>query len=192
MITLLDYGAGNVRSVINAVEKLGERITVATTGRDILDAEKLVFPGVGNFGSMMRILQAKAIRRAARGLPGLRAPVPRDLRGDAGPCSRAATKRRKREGLGILPGRVKRFDVALAVPHIGWNGISAQQPTDLFYGLDRATRNSTLCTPTTSVADDPAVGAHHHRLRIPVCQRESKRTASRPPSSIRKKAGLPA
>ena len=59
MITLLDYGAGNVRSVINAIEKLGERISVAKTGRDILDAEKLVFPGVGNFGSMMQILHQK-------------------------------------------------------------------------------------------------------------------------------------
>ena len=45
MITLLDYGAGNVRSVINAIEKLGERITVAKTRRDILDAENWFSPG---------------------------------------------------------------------------------------------------------------------------------------------------
>lgn len=43
MITLLDYGAGNVRSLINAVERLGERVVVAKTGQDILNAEKLLF-----------------------------------------------------------------------------------------------------------------------------------------------------
>ena len=59
MITLLDYGAGNVRSVINAIEKLGETVAVAASGRDILNAQKLVFPGVGNFGSMMSILRQK-------------------------------------------------------------------------------------------------------------------------------------
>ena len=59
MITLLDYGAGNVRSVINAIESLGQKVHVVTCGEDILSAEKLVFPGVGAFGSMMRILNEK-------------------------------------------------------------------------------------------------------------------------------------
>ena len=56
MITLLDYGAGNVRSVINAIERLGETVKIVTSGKDILSAEKLVFPGVGAFGNMMKIL----------------------------------------------------------------------------------------------------------------------------------------
>ncbi|MBW2655628.1 MAG: hypothetical protein JRC91_12055, partial [Deltaproteobacteria bacterium] len=48
MITLLDYGAGNVRSVVNAIEKLGGKIKPVTRPSDILDADKLLFPGVGN------------------------------------------------------------------------------------------------------------------------------------------------
>ena len=59
MITLLDYGAGNVRSVINAIESLGENVIVVSEIEDILSAEKLVFPGVGNFENMMRILNKK-------------------------------------------------------------------------------------------------------------------------------------
>jgi len=59
MITLLDYGAGNVRSVINAIESLGETVKIVACGQDILAAEKLVFPGVGAFGNMMRILEKK-------------------------------------------------------------------------------------------------------------------------------------
>ena len=59
MITLLDYGAGNVRSVINAIERLGEKVKIVASGNDILTAEKLVFPGVGAFGNMMKILNEK-------------------------------------------------------------------------------------------------------------------------------------
>ena len=56
MITLLDYGAGNVRSVVNAIESLGETVRPVKKPEDILAAERLVFPGVGAFGSMMEIL----------------------------------------------------------------------------------------------------------------------------------------
>jgi glutamine amidotransferase/cyclase len=59
MIAFLDYGAGNVRSVINAIESLGEEVRVVQTAEDILSAERLVFPGVGAFGSMMNILNEK-------------------------------------------------------------------------------------------------------------------------------------
>ena len=59
MITLLDYGAGNVRSVINAIESLGETVKVVTGGEDILSAAKLVFHGLGEFGNMMSILNEK-------------------------------------------------------------------------------------------------------------------------------------
>ena len=59
MITLLDYGAGNVRSVVNAIECLGETVRPVSKAEDIAQADKLVFPGVGNFGSMMRILRQK-------------------------------------------------------------------------------------------------------------------------------------
>ena len=57
MITLLDYGAGNVRSVVNAIEKLGGKIKMVTKPSDILNAEKLLFPGVGNYESMIKIFK---------------------------------------------------------------------------------------------------------------------------------------
>jgi len=59
MITLLDYGAGNVRSVVNAIESLGETVKRVTCAEDIQHAEKLVFPGVGSCGSMMEVLNEK-------------------------------------------------------------------------------------------------------------------------------------
>lgn len=134
MITLLDYGAGNVRSVINAIESLGGHVKIVSRIDDILSAEKLIFPGVGNFGNMMRILNKKNYIN----------PLKNYLISDRpflGIClglqalfenSQESTDF---EGLGLMPGRVKKFDVNLSVPHIGWNGIHLKKPSQLFNGL---------------------------------------------------------
>ena len=134
MITLLDYGAGNVRSVINAIRRLGETVKLVSSGDDILAAEKLVFPGVGAFGSMMEILAQK----------NYIAPLKKYLASDRpflGICLglqalfEFSEEAPEIKGLGIIPGVVKRFDIALSVPHIGWNGLSAKQPSRMFNGL---------------------------------------------------------
>ncbi|MGA9535188.1 MAG: imidazole glycerol phosphate synthase subunit HisF [Desulfobacterales bacterium] len=135
MITLLDYGAGNVRSVINAIESLGETVKIVSSGADILAAEKIVFPGVGAFGNMMQILHRKGLveplkaylssNRPFLGIClGLQALF--DKSEEAPGC----------EGLGIIPGVVKRFTLELAVPHIGWNGISIRKPSKIFDQLE--------------------------------------------------------
>ncbi|MEE4266341.1 MAG: imidazole glycerol phosphate synthase subunit HisH, partial [Desulfobacteraceae bacterium] len=134
MITLLDYGAGNVRSVINAIEGLGETVAIVRTADDILNAQKLVFPGVGAFGNMMEILNAK----------GYVDPLNRYLRSGRpflGICLGlqalfdGSEEAPGLKGLGFLPGTVKRFDIGLAVPHIGWNGLSARKPSALLNGF---------------------------------------------------------
>ena len=134
MITLLDYGAGNVRSVINAIESLGEEVRSAASARDILSAEKLVFPGVGAFGSMMAMLGEKGVVSALKeyllsdrpflGIClGLQALFDGSEEAPGVP------------GLGIIPGMVRRFQTELPVPHIGWNGVIPQKPSRLFNGL---------------------------------------------------------
>lgn len=134
MITLLDYGAGNVRSVINAIKKLGENVKIASSGDDIIFAEKLVFPGVGNFKSMMQILNEKNYIE----------PLQLYLRSSKpflGICLGLQALFEKSEeapdikGLGFIPGSVKRFDLDLAVPHIGWNGINIKKQSNIFNGL---------------------------------------------------------
>ncbi|MFO7839943.1 MAG: imidazole glycerol phosphate synthase subunit HisF [Desulfosalsimonadaceae bacterium] len=134
MITLLDYGAGNVRSVINAIEKAGGSVRVAAGPRDIEVAEKLVFPGVGNFGSMMEVLAEKGY------IPVLQAYL-QSSRPFLGIClGLQALFERSEEapgiaGLGFIPGTVKRFATSLSVPHIGWNGIRLHKQSPLFNGL---------------------------------------------------------
>jgi len=59
VVTLLDYGAGNVRSVANAIEHLGFKVHFVESPSDIKNAEKLIFPGVGSFGEMMKTLKSR-------------------------------------------------------------------------------------------------------------------------------------
>lgn len=134
MITLLDYGAGNVRSVINAIQSLGEEVKIVRSGKDILAADKLVFPGVGAFGSMMQILEQN----------GYIAPLQSYLRSDRpflGICLglqalfEFSEEAPELKGLGFLRGVVKRFEIDLSVPHIGWNGLRIKQPSRIFQGL---------------------------------------------------------
>ena len=134
MITLLDYGAGNVRSVVNAVESLGETVRFVERPEDILSAEKLIFPGVGNFGSMMEILAGRRLVE----------PLMEYLNADRpfwGICLGLQALFEGSEeapgvpGLGFLKGRVRRFSTDLAVPHMGWNGLSFRQASRVFNGL---------------------------------------------------------
>lgn len=134
MITLLDYGAGNVRSVINAVERLGETIRPAVSGRDIASAEKLIFPGVGAFGSMMRMLRKKNFIAPLKDYLASGRPffgICLGMHALFDQSEEAAGEK----GLGLIPGTVRRFDTNLAVPHIGWNGVSAQKKSRLFNGF---------------------------------------------------------
>ncbi len=134
MITLLDYGAGNVRSVINAIESLGESVKIVGNAEDILSAEKLVFPGVGAFGSMIQILHDKNF------VEPLKAYISSD-RPFLGICLglqalfEHSEEAPELEGLGLMAGSVKRFDTDLSVPHIGWNGLNFKQDSRIFKGL---------------------------------------------------------
>nr|VFK54467.1 MAG: glutamine amidotransferase / cyclase [Candidatus Kentron sp. TUN] len=137
MITLLDYGAGNVRSVRNAIKALGFSVREVESPDDIRRAERLIFPGVGAFGSAIARLQADGYMEPLREYIGA---------GKAflGICIGLQALFEGSEespgvpGLGIIPGQVRRFpsDV-LSVPQIGWNGIHLYKPSSLFFGYDR-------------------------------------------------------
>ncbi|MFC1827741.1 imidazole glycerol phosphate synthase subunit HisH, partial [Thermodesulfobacteriota bacterium] len=134
MITLLDYGAGNVRSVRNAIRKLGYSVKDVSSPEDILQAEKLIFPGVGSFGSAM-------LRLAEFGYLEPLLKYIRDDRPYLGICLGLQTLFQDSEeslgvkGLGVINGTIKRFDEpVLSVPQIGWNGINIQKPSSLFSG----------------------------------------------------------
>lgn len=131
-ITLLDYGAGNVRSVRNAIRHLGYEVVDVTRPEDIVTAEKLIFPGVGSFGLVMQRLQEKGYieplrRRIVEDKPLLGICVALQALYQGSEESPGVA------GLGIIPGRVVRFtDRRLAIPQIGWNGTKVLKETETF------------------------------------------------------------
>ncbi len=132
MITLLDYGAGNVRSVRNAIRKLGYEVQDVQSSADILQAERLIFPGVGSYGSVMERLQRDGfvealIERIKSDKPVLGICVALQALFEGSEESPGVA------GLSILKGQIKRFAVDnLSVPQIGWNGINLHKPSPLF------------------------------------------------------------
>lgn len=139
MIALIDYGAGNVRSVQKALEAVGADVQVTREALVLRDAEKVVLPGVGAFGDCMAGLHragfASALSRVVEeGKPLLGICVGLQVLFEEG------EEMGRRAGLGLLPGKVVRFPhehsaSGLKIPHTGWNQIEPTAPSPLLAGL---------------------------------------------------------
>ena len=119
MIAVVDYGVNNLRSVVRALEAGGHRATLTTDPDAVRTADRVLVPGVGHFGQGTRNLAetglGEAVREAARaGRPVMGICLGLQLLFET--SEEAADAR----GLGILPGRVRRFVTTLHVPHVGW------------------------------------------------------------------------
>lgn len=136
MIAVIDYGAGNLKSVKNALDHLGAANMRASTAKEILLADAVILPGVGEFGTAMAELERRGIKEAVieaagSGRPLLGICLGMQLLFEAGEESRGA------KGLGILPGRVPRFpaEMGLKIPHMGWNSVMPLKENRLLDGL---------------------------------------------------------
>lgn len=139
MIALIDYGAGNVRSVHKALQAVGADVRLTQDADTVLTAEKVVLPGVGAFGDCMAGLRRDglldALRRAVdMGRPLLGICVGMQVLFEEG------EEMGTHAGLGLLPGRVVRFTddlpaAGLKIPHTGWNQIQAVSEGPLFQDL---------------------------------------------------------
>ncbi|OMO89892.1 Histidine biosynthesis, HisF [Corchorus olitorius] len=132
VVTLLDYGAGNVRSVRNAIHHLGYEIEDVRTPKDILNADRLIFPGVGAFASAMDIL-------AKTGMAEALCTYIKDDRPFLGICLglqllfESSEENGPVNGLGLIPGVVGRFNSSngFRVPHIGWNALQIAKDSEI-------------------------------------------------------------
>lgn len=134
-VTVLDYGSGNVRSAVRALERAGATVTLSAKAEDVLLADGLVVPGVGAFGSVMDELKnVDALRmigrRVAGGRPVLGICVGMQVLFDA-----SVEHGIHREGMGEWPGTVELLP-AEVVPHMGWNTVKAPQDSMLFEGIE--------------------------------------------------------
>ena len=134
MIAIFDYGAGNLQSVQNTLAEIGAIYTLTRDSDGLRAASKIILPGVGHFGQMMRALDALEVRqtfldRIAAGVPflgiclGLQA-----LLTDSEEAADAP-------GLGLYPGTVRRFPLDARVPHMGWNQLETKMPSKLLANL---------------------------------------------------------
>ena len=134
-VTVLDYGSGNVRSAVRALERAGAKVTLSAKPDDVLGADGLVVPGVGAFGSVMAELKSvDAIRmigrRVAGGRPVLGICVGLQVLFEAG-----VEHGIRVEGMGEWPGTVELLP-ADVVPHMGWNTVKAAEASILFEGVE--------------------------------------------------------
>ena len=129
MVAIIDYDAGNVRSLQFALERLGVESVLTADSEVIKAAEKVIFPGQGAAGSAMEKLQQTGLDQL---IPTLQQPVLGICLGMQLLCD--ATEEGDVKGLGIVSGKVIRFSDQVKVPQMGWNTISKLQTT-LFKGI---------------------------------------------------------
>lgn len=134
-VTVLDYGSGNVRSAVRALERAGAEVILSSKPADVLNADGLVVPGVGAFETVMRELKAvDAVRmigrRVAGGRPVLAICVGLQVLFEAG-----VEHGTEAEGMGEWPGKVELLP-ADVVPHMGWNTVSVPAGSKLFAGVE--------------------------------------------------------
>jgi glutamine amidotransferase len=137
MITIIDYGMGNLRSVQKAIEAVGSSAEVTSDPDRVRRASKVVLPGVGAFADAMAELRRTGLADAFReavigGKPCLGVCLGLQLLFDV------SLEDGEYAGLGLIPGRVVRFapQPGLKVPHMGWNTLRIRQNCPLFAGLD--------------------------------------------------------
>lgn len=137
VIGVIDYGMGNLRSVLNALERIGAEGRLVGDGEELGDVEKAVLPGVGAFGDGMRELGERGFVDAipayvAEGRPLLGVCLGMQLLGSV------SYEHGEHAGLGVIPGEVRLIDTdpALRVPHVGWNELTVERPSRLLDGLE--------------------------------------------------------
>ena len=134
MIAIVDYGAGNLRSVVNAVSKLGYQPKVTSSPEDVLSAQAVILPGVGAAADTMESLKALGmadpIRRfIAEGRPFLGVCIGLQI------LFAGTEEGGWHECLGIIPGVVHRLPPGLKIPHMGWNQVKQKVSHPVFDGV---------------------------------------------------------
>lgn len=198
MITIVDYGIGNLRSIEKAFLHIGVR--VLRTGRpdDVAQAERLVLPGVGAFRACInevryRGLESPILDAVSRGIPFLGVCIGMQMLFDE------SEEQGPTHGLGILPGRVVRFQNTLngsqsmmKVPHMGWNTLNMRRASPLLTGLDSSSycyfvhsyyaepeREEDVLAATTYGIDFPAIVARDNIYGVQFHPEKSHRTGLR-------------
>ena len=134
MIAIIDYGAGNLRSVSNAVAKLGYKSKITSTPGEVLNASAAILPGVGAAADAMQNLRKSDMVEVVRQLISENHPLFAVCIGMQILLS-ATEEGGWHECLGIIPGTVKKLPSGLKIPHMGWNQVKQKHTHPIFSGI---------------------------------------------------------
>ena len=137
MIAIIDYDAGNIKSVEKAVQYLGEEAVITRDKDVILQSDKVILPGVGAFGEAMEKINAYGLKNTIYDVVGKKTPF-------LGICLglqllfKSSEESPGATGLGILDGEILRIPAqeGLKIPHMGWNSLKVKKGAKLFKGLE--------------------------------------------------------
>ena len=134
MIVVIDYGAGNLRSVVNALVRLGHQATIVSTASELASAQVVILPGVGaaadSMGRMEKLGLMDPIRRfIAEGRPFLGVCIGLQL------LFTGTEEGGWHECLDVVPGVVRRLPSGLKIPHMGWNQLKQRVTHPIFSGI---------------------------------------------------------
>ena len=140
MISVIDYDAGNLKSVEKALISLGEEVVVSRDSSEILQADKVILPGVGSFGDAMNNLDRFGLVDTIKKVVDNKTPF-------LGICLglqllfKESEETPGAEGLNILPGKILKIPAAkgIKIPHMGWNSLHFQNNGRLFQGIPEQT-----------------------------------------------------
>jgi len=134
IVAVIDYGAGNIGSVVNALMNLGYRPTVTDSASVILNADAVFLPGVGAAADTMRSLSVTGIDECVRRLVELKKPLFAICVG-LQVLLTATEEDGEHQCLGIIPGRVTKLPPGLKIPHMGWNQVKQAYTHPIFTGI---------------------------------------------------------
>jgi glutamine amidotransferase len=134
LIAIIDYGVGNLRSIEKAFAATGNDAVISDDPSVLRGARALVLPGVGAFAACMKALSQNdlgelLLERVAQGVPLLGVCVGMQM------LFQESDEFGSTAGLGLLPGRVRRFSDSLTVPHVGWNHVRPLRADPLMEGI---------------------------------------------------------
>ena len=135
MISIIDYGMGNLRSVQKALESIGEEAIITSDKEQIEKSEGVILPGVGAFPDAMENLKSKGLDEALKYVVSQNKPV-------LGICLgmqllfTEGEEVKQCDGLGFIKGKIKRLYGDVKIPHMGWNNLKTEKKCSILEGID--------------------------------------------------------
>lgn len=135
MIAIVDYGMGNLKSVVNALDSLDVQSIITSDKKTILNSEGIILPGVGAFPDAIDSIRSAGIDKTLEDAVNMGKPI-------LGICLGMqllfdeSEEVKISKGLGFLKGKIKKMDIGLKVPHMGWNSLKYEKTSPILDGIE--------------------------------------------------------